>query len=238
MNQYASISRRSAVSLLALAGLPAIAAEPVFVSPERWTTYNERQAARAREILSRGPTEAERGAVAPFLRGGICSAAALYTLFPRGHEKPFAQVVRRLYDHKFLMPGGMWMTNILEVLRQLQMPSTQYGRSNLDFDALVQAIDSDRAVFLAGPTRKLIELQLEPGEKLTDPSSLNNSYHVVRLSALRRDTRGALSHVALYDVNRDSVGWVPAQELAGIYSWLPWDPRGYGAIVTNGPVPF
>lgn len=233
-------TRRAFLSLLACASVGARAADPAFVSPDRLETYNRRQAARAQEVLSRGPTRAERQEVPAFLRDGTCTVAALYTLFPRGDEGSFAHVARHLHGKKLLQPRGMMIGDILHVLSELQMPATQIARRDVDFGQIALALDEGKAVFLAGTTLDLVGVQLDPGESIpvSERNRLRGMGHVIRITALRRTSTGEVSHMSVYDVNRDHTAWVTVAQLDELNRRMPWNLGLSGAIITNAPVPY
>lgn len=111
-----------------------------------WSSYNEAQHRRQAELLARLPSQSDLDAVPPSMRPAAASLAVLYTLFPRGHEKPFPQIVEALAKRNVLHSGQpLALPDTLLILQQLDAASVQLSHPTA-FDVAV-AIDAGKSVF-------------------------------------------------------------------------------------------
>jgi hypothetical protein len=135
---------------------------------------NMQQLRRHEELMARAPSSAELESLPHALRPAGYSIAALYTLFPKGHEKPFPAVVEMLHARGAIQEGSpLTAVQLGNILQGLDAPSSL--RKPGTSDEVAQALESGRSVFVP------------------------NGADLLRLTTVTRDASGQLTGFMVYD---------------------------------------
>ena len=208
---HSSIAKIWVIATLSFLLTPAHAGTPRKMSPARLDTYNATQFSRYEEVRDhRAPTRAQITSIPQNFGGSQCAPASVYTLAGR-EQGDYLSFVRKLHENGWLQEGGG--------VRLINFPSMMAGMGHPvhfvsllpvtnSVDELLErvstALDEGRAVFLSvevlaiykaawGNTNNLSEqarkeLEAAPG-------------HVIRVTAVKRDSRGFVEKFGIWDVN-------------------------------------
>jgi hypothetical protein len=163
--------------------------------PKDWATFNSRQLRRHEELMERAPSASDMDAVPPEFREAATPLAALYTLFPKGHEQPFPAVV--------------------EMLRSKGVVHAGQALSRGDLDKIMRDVGAT-SVHVAPTEPERVARDLESGKS----AFVSDGRDLLRLTASQRDGNGRLTGFLVYDPTGRLASPVSLSTLAAVRSGM------------------